>query len=167
MFNCKVHITFFSLIFVFQFYQFLLKFIYFLITLIRSFKEDGGSLWRLPLGWHLMTYIPLERSRRVKQLSPLCQSDPWTTRGARGRQSRNFFRGFFHFEGVLIVNWPSEIDLSRSRIDRINSFWDITNWNLIFIKTILKCFLSLKKILKCMKRIFQWLFGMKVEWKVY
>ena len=83
-----------------------------------------------------MTYISLERSRRVEQHCPLCQSDPWMTGGARGRQSRNFFRGFFHFEDVLIVNWPSEFDLSRSRIDRINSFWDIANWNSIFIKTI-------------------------------
>ena len=96
-------------------------------------KEDGGSLWRLPLGWHMMTYISLERSRRVEQLCPLCQSDLWTTGGARGRQSRNFFRGFFHFGGVLIVNWPSEIDLSRSRIDRINSLRDMIILKISFV----------------------------------
>ena len=44
-----------------------------------------------------------------------------------------FFRGFFHFEGVLIVNWPSEIDLSRSRIDRINSLWDMIILKISFV----------------------------------
>ena len=50
-----------------------------------------------------------------------------------GAKVGKFFREFFNFEDVLRVNRPSEIDWSRSRIDRINSFWDMMNWRLIFV----------------------------------
>ena len=69
--------------------------IYSVSVLFQLIKEGATFLWELTLGWHVMTYISLERSHRVEQLCPLAQSDLRTTGGARGRQSRKFFWEFF------------------------------------------------------------------------
>ena len=50
---------------------------------------------------------------------------------AYGAKVRNFSPECFKSKSVLIANRSSEIDWSKSRIDRINSFWDIIDGKVI------------------------------------
>ena len=78
---------------------------YYKIKLISEKSIMKGG-WRQPIEVsprrrHVMTYISLERSRRVEQLCPLGQSDPRLDGDARRRQSEIFFANFLNLKVPL------------------------------------------------------------------